>query len=410
MLHNSNRSWVSISVALSFIAIMLSTGSANAAEVTRSGPDLVALASYYDEDAQGCVRTAGSVIAVQRAVALPGAASNSELTVTLQRWSQCGDIQNPLTIVGFAYLQPGQFDISGRLGSATLDVLIPDASDWVHNTTVPLDIHLRWLNTGVLSSAQHYHQHQASQEAILNLGGSQRVWDADLTGSLSDGTTDYATALSPWQASLSTTSSVWVAVERARTLAALASGAGATASRTGGRNESAVATWSSWDDTGCVDREAAVLGQRQDSVPPSADSHYVGVQVYAYAYDYCSGTFLDGIFAGGVIPDGDFSVTSANLTSARLQTVLEGSTFDGGTEDIAIDLTWAGVGTTQRSQLTFTGINAGTRFTYVQRDAARTAALTGSLTDSSGGSLLPPGAPNATIVSTDLMSHDVGPH
>ena len=155
------------------------------------GPSI--LASFSNNDPSGCIVTDVTVIASDAMVQdAPGSGSAlSFASVTISQYDNCADLQL-LLAYGSAPLTEGDISIAGNLNSATLNATV-NVFDEPSETTFDVDISLAWIGTSALTH-QHSNSHFRSPGCIMNSRSNDASRTAEVSGSISDGITNFTPA------------------------------------------------------------------------------------------------------------------------------------------------------------------------------------------------------------------------
>lgn len=179
-----------VSVLLGIVA----AATVNAAEVTHyQSRGAGASAGGYSSD--GCIDTGTSVSVADMTSKVDGPPTEStNLFINISEWDSCNFL--PLrNIFATVSLGPNEFVGSKKLDGATLATSV-SAYDDVTSSNVTLTLNLDWVGGGDISRGMYQNNNWFGWIFIRN-GGSGSYRQATLSGTISDGLTDYAVG-SPW--------------------------------------------------------------------------------------------------------------------------------------------------------------------------------------------------------------------
>ena len=154
------------------------------------------------------------------------------------------------SVGAFREIPADEFRIDVDLSTATLDTSFVE-SDVVSGRQLELRLQLAWANTGQLQETQHFHSHLVTPGAVSNQQARFDLWEADLSGTMTDGETEFAqgAGVGALQAYRSGT----VLIDRMRTQAALMTAAAIGSSNSAWTDTSyGVAHWIDTDPSGCT--------------------------------------------------------------------------------------------------------------------------------------------------------------
>ena len=195
--------------------VVLASAAPTPADVVRSS-SAFAYASYYIEE--GDCRTAATVTVGKEIVQGTAQPTTIFLYMQLERW---GCLEGTNYAIGtFRDIPASEFQIDANVESATLDTSLVE-SDRVSGVPIELTLHLEWANTGQLQQTQHSHSHLVTPGSVSNQRQRLELWEADLTGTISDGQTEYARG--PGTGALQSFHAGSVMIDRMRMEAAFAS-------------------------------------------------------------------------------------------------------------------------------------------------------------------------------------------
>lgn len=176
---------VLVSVLLGIVA----TSPVNAAEVTHyQSRGAGASAGWYSSD--GCIDTGTSVSVADMTSKADGPPTeNTNLSINISEWDSCNFL--PLrNIFATVSLGPNEFVGSKKLDGATLATSV-SAYDYVTSSNVTLTLNLDWVGDGDISRGMFQNNNWFGGIFFRQRGnGSYR--QATLSGTISDGVTNYA--------------------------------------------------------------------------------------------------------------------------------------------------------------------------------------------------------------------------
>jgi hypothetical protein len=164
-----------------------------------------AVASFYST--AGCI-SAGAYLSATEDRSNP---SQSTAYIFAYRNDECAGVQTH-AVVGSATLPPGAFTIDSRLTTASLVTSIP-VDDHITGVSGTVTANLSWAGFGELSS-QRYTSQTRTPSYLLTQTYSGTFRDSSVTGSLSDGTFEYAGTEAASSGQLSLTKSGQVTLYR----------------------------------------------------------------------------------------------------------------------------------------------------------------------------------------------------
>jgi len=178
-------------IAVGVLAAVLPAG-ATAADAIQYRYSANTATAWFDSwDSLGCVETRAFVWAWDGTTKLDGARPTSDrgVSVTVDKFDFCTN-----TVIvearGDSPLPSDEFVIGKQLDAATLHTTV-DVYDWVSDFTFPVEVNLSWSGSGDLEEGfSHSVYHTSSYSIVTNDRGAFR--NADATGTVSDGSTDYA--------------------------------------------------------------------------------------------------------------------------------------------------------------------------------------------------------------------------
>jgi len=150
-----------------------------------------ATAFFFSTD--GCVETAVFVFASDDRFQSPPGPGDvvSGASIFISRFDFCtGELL--MDASGFASLAAPDFQVIGNLNSATLDTTI-EVCDFVSGSCFPVSIDLTWTGTGGLSR-ENSHFHFQSPGFNINSHFNGRFRNAEASGNVSDGATNFTPA------------------------------------------------------------------------------------------------------------------------------------------------------------------------------------------------------------------------
>lgn len=157
--------------------------------------------------------------------------------------------------------------------------------------------------------------------------------------------------------------------------------AGAEIFRYRSSGDSATASFSTGDATGCVWTYVDVYvneNQVRVEAGPSEPATYVNLSLFGF--DLCQGTYIYDLYANAIVPDSAFRI-SGNLQSASLQTTVEAYNWmTGAVESMTLDLTWTGEGDVHRGHNNNHSSYPGVRYMSRSNGSYRVAVPSGSVT------------------------------
>jgi hypothetical protein len=165
-------------------------------------------ASFFADD--GCVATGASVYVVDgHSQNPPGSGDRySYVSVWLWGYDYC-NWQELFGGGGSTTLAPGEFQIDRKLSSASLITTV-EVWDWMTDTLMTITVDLTWTGTGDLERGSYTSHHVSSGYKVHSrFRGTFR--DATATGSVSDGTTNFAVGSMGW-ASLGSVQHGWIVI------------------------------------------------------------------------------------------------------------------------------------------------------------------------------------------------------
>ncbi len=145
--------------------------------------------------------------------------------------------------------------------------------------------------------------------------------------------------------------------------------------------DSATATFSSVDPTGCIWTFTDVyVYENRFRTEPGPSQPQTWLDLFAYSYDYCQYTSSYELFASTYIPNEDFRM-SGGLQSATLQTTFDNYNWlTGAYETVTVNLAWAGEGDVFRGHSNNQNSGPGYRYMSRSNGSYRAAAPSGSVT------------------------------
>ncbi len=192
-----------LALALGAVALVPSTASAApAGNYTFSGSS--AGASFSKAD--GCVSTNAYVSAIdgESKDNQSGQTSSSSVSLYVSQFNYCS--YTGRSGYGYAELGPGDFDMPRSLGSASLKTTV-NVYDYSTRQTLPVSVELTWTADGDATRSKSQYQTQYPDGTKLMYRSSGLFRPAVASGTISDGTVDYASGGQANWAQLSATKS-----------------------------------------------------------------------------------------------------------------------------------------------------------------------------------------------------------
>jgi hypothetical protein len=176
------------------VCMLVGAGSAQAATSQHYSVRGTLAEAGFDSQS-GCIDTSAYVFGgIGRVKQTGKPASNSEIDVYVSRYDVCNEQS-----VSFAWgsIQPSgdELRIDKRLDSATLDATVP-VTDYDGNT-VPLQVDVTWQGVG--DAVKERGRSQYSTAGFKEMSSFSGVFrDANASGTISDGQTDYSPEPAQW--------------------------------------------------------------------------------------------------------------------------------------------------------------------------------------------------------------------
>ena len=148
-------------------------------------------AHFSNTDPSGCIVTDVFVFAAEEVLKTPHGPADASPRSTLQisQYDTCTDTLL-LAADGSTALAGSDLQVANKLKSATLDTTI-NVFDQVSNTSFDVTVNLNWAGTGDLIRDNQNFQIR-SPGCIVNLRMHGTFRSAEASGSISDGTTEFA--------------------------------------------------------------------------------------------------------------------------------------------------------------------------------------------------------------------------
>ncbi len=147
-------------------------------------------AFFSSTDPSGCIITDAFVFASEDTFQNPPGPGNSSSGASLfiAQFNVCTSTQL-LAASGFASLADPDFQVLGKLNSATLNATV-NVFDFVSSSSFNVDVDLTWTGTGPLSRQNsHFHFQSLGCNASGHSNSTSR--SAEASGSVSDGATNF---------------------------------------------------------------------------------------------------------------------------------------------------------------------------------------------------------------------------
>lgn len=182
---------ITVVLAMALLALVLPT-SAWAADVFKF-KGATGDAFFSSVDGSGCVTTDVFLFANDEAIHNPpGSGSSSSVTsLFISQYNFCTGTQL-LGASGFATLAGGDFQVQNKLDAATLNATV-NVVDFMTGNSFNVAINLAWSATGP-ASRQNSHFHLQSPGCKTSGHSNSTFRSASVTGSISDGTTNFTPA------------------------------------------------------------------------------------------------------------------------------------------------------------------------------------------------------------------------
>jgi hypothetical protein len=315
----------------------------------------------------------------------PGpAARGSLLFINLSKFDVCTNTAL-FTHNGVHELADSAFQLSRPDDPATLRAAVDLTDDSGSPTTVSLVLDLTWEPVGQLFTG-HFRSHSREGAMFVTGGGRQNIWDARLSGTAQDATTDYL-AGDVFPVQLGTAKEGVLVVPQSMVSAVTAAGLSATSSprraRTHGDVESAIAVWESFDSTGCIRSLGIVLAERSFELPRGSSEPVTTAYVELSRFDHCANQPLFFVQSDSPtpVPEEAFELKH-NLSGATLSAVLPATDrVTGEPTTLDVDVVFNGVGDVIRQSSSQHSTSAGLTTTAHFSATGRAAAVEGSVYD-----------------------------
>ena len=193
---------VRVVIALASLALLALPSAALAADVYRFR-DSGASASFSTLSDDGCIATYANIFAGENVArstqnangTSPAPGSSSGTGIGIFQYDQCSN-----TVIrdasGWSLLSDQDFQMSHRLDGATLTATI-EVYDYVSDTTFPVTVDLAWIGDGDITRGNNSYHYQ-SPGHIMNGHFNGTFRDATASGTISDGTTNFAAEASEY--------------------------------------------------------------------------------------------------------------------------------------------------------------------------------------------------------------------